>query len=120
MIRVRATLGLIAMLAACDRGAVQPQAEPGAKRIDCAIGEGSDFGPDCLVEKVSGEQGPEFIVRHPDGGFQRLRIAPNRSGMIAISGADEAVNELVGEPKVLQVTVGEDRYRFPADIDAGK
>lgn len=104
-------------LAACSAGEAQPQAEPGAVRIDCALGEGSGFGPDCLVEKVAGERGPEFIVRHPDGGFRRLRIADDRSGMIALDGADDAVNERVGQPPVLQVTVGRDRYRIPADLD---
>ncbi|WP_162935605.1 hypothetical protein [Tsuneonella amylolytica] len=105
-------------LTACSGGEEQPQAAPGASRIECALGEGSDFGPDCLVEKVAGEQGPEFVVRHPGGQFRRFRIAENRSGMVAIDGADEAANELVGEPPVLQVTVGTDRYRFPADLDA--
>ena len=105
-------------LAACGGGETQPQAVAGATQIDCALGEGSDFAPDCLVEKVEGEQGPDFVVRHPDGKFRRLRIAENRGGMIAIDGADEALNTLVGEPKNLQVTVGADRYRFPANLDA--
>jgi hypothetical protein len=109
-------LSLLA-LAGCG-GATQPQAQPDSKRIECALGDGSLFGPDCLVEKVAGEQGPEFVVRHPDGGFRRLRIADDRSGMVAIDGADTAVNERVGTPPVLQVTVGPDRYRFPADLDA--
>jgi len=105
-------------LAGC--GATQPQAEDGAARIECALGASSLFGPDCLVEKVAGEQGREFVVRHPNGGFRRFRIAEDRRGVVAIDGADTAVNELVGEPKVLQVTVGADRYRFPADLDAAK
>lgn len=113
-----ATLTPLLLLAACSRGEAQPQAEPGATRIDCALGEGSRFGPDCLVEQVAGEQGTEFVVRQPGGGFRRFRIAENRAGMIAIDGAEEAVNALVGEPKVLEVTVGADRYRFPANIDA--
>ncbi len=96
----------------------QPQAAEGATRIDCALGEGSEFGPDCLVEKVAGEQASEFVVRHPDGAFRRFRIAADRSGMTAVDGADEAVNERAGDPPVLQVTVGADRYRFPADLDA--
>ncbi|WP_074428315.1 hypothetical protein [Tsuneonella dongtanensis] len=104
-------------LSACSRGEPQPQAAADATPIACAIGEASDFGRDCLVEKVAGEQGPEFVVRHPDGKFRRLRIAENRGGMIAIDGAEEAINELVGEPRVLQVTVGADRYRFPATLD---
>ena len=114
-----ACAALCALLTAGCAGEAQPQAADGATRIECALGEGSDFGPDCLVEKVAGEEGPEFVVRHPDGGFRRLRIAPGRGGMIAVDGADEAINERVGERRELRVTVGADRYRFPADLDAG-
>ena len=118
--RVAALVLPVLALAACGRGEEQPQAAAGATRIDCALGEGSAFGPDCLVEKVAGEQGSEYVVRHPDGGFRRLRIAENRAGMVAVDGAEDAVNELVGSPQVLQVTIGADRYRFPADLDAAK
>ena len=38
--------------------------------------------------------------------------------MVAIDGADEARNRLVGDPPLLEVTVGADRYRFPANLDA--
>lgn len=108
-----ALLGLVAC-----RGEAQPQAAEGAMRIECAQGEGGAFGPDCLVEKVAGEEGPEFVVRHPGGAFRRFRIAGDRSGMVAIDGADEAVNTLVGDPPMLEVAVGPDRYRFPATLDA--
>jgi hypothetical protein len=111
-------LSLVFALAGCGGQDGQPQAMEGALRIDCALGEGSNFGPDCLVERVSGEQGREFVIRHPDGKFRRLRIAENRAGMVAIDGADEALNEHVGQPPVLQVTVGADRYRIPANLDA--
>lgn len=115
--RVAVVLGVL-LVAACGKGETQPQAADGATAIDCALGAGSQFGRDCLVERVAGEQGPEFVVRHPDGKFRRLRIADNRAGMVAIDGADEAVNELVGEPAMLQVAIGGDRYRFPPDLDA--
>lgn len=115
-----AALVPLLLSAACSDAPAQPQAAPGANRIECALGQGSRFGADCLVEKVAGEQGAEFVVRHPDGGFRRFRIAEDRSGMVAIDGADAARNELVGEPRVLQVTVAADRYRFPADLDAGQ
>ena len=111
-------LPMMLALAACGGGEEQPQAAPGATRIACALGEGAAFADDCLVEKVAGEEGTEFVVRHPDGKFRRLKIAANRGGMVAIDGADEAANALVGEPPVLEVTVGADRYRFPADLDA--
>jgi len=109
---------ILRVLVACNRGEAQPQASAGATRIDCAQGEGSQFGPDCLVEKVAGEQGSEFVVRHPDGAFRRFRIAQDRQSMIAIDGADDAVNSVYGDPPVREVAVGPDRYRFPADLDA--
>ena len=118
--RFAAIVFCVLALSACGKGEEQPQAGAGATRIDCALGEGSEFGPDCLVEKVAGEQGSEYVVRHPDGGFRRLRIAEDRAGMVAVDGAEEAVNELIGSPPVLQVTIGADRYRFPADLDAAK
>ncbi len=58
------------------------------------------------------------MVRHPDGAFRRFRIAQDRTSMVAIDGADDAVSTLVGDPPVMEVAVGPDRYRFPADIDA--
>ncbi|MGN3973108.1 hypothetical protein [Tsuneonella sp. SYSU-LHT278] len=109
---------MAALLVAACGGETQPQAAEGATRIECALGEGGNMGPDCLVERVAGEEGGEFVVRHPDGKFRRFRIAPDRRGMIAVDGADDAVNAIAGDPPVLEVTVGADRYRFPADIDA--
>ncbi|MCT2558764.1 hypothetical protein N0B51_07200 [Tsuneonella sp. YG55] len=115
-----AVVAILLALAACGRGATQSQAAEGATRIECALGEGSRFSPDCLVERVQGEEGSEFVVRHGDGKFRRFRIAPDRHGMVAIAGADDAVNAFEVDPPILQVTVGSDRYRFPADIDAAR
>ncbi len=112
-----AALALLALVA-CNPGEAQPQASAGALRIECAQGANGELGPDCLVEKVDGEAGPEFVVRHPGGAFRRFRIAQDRSGMVAIDGADEAVNVLAGDPPLLEVRVGPDRYRFPVDLDA--
>lgn len=106
------------MLVACGQGEAQPQAADGALRIECAQGEGSVFGADCLVERVAGEEGSEYVVRHPNGSFRRFRIAQDRKSMIAIDGADDAISSLAGDPPLMEVTVGPDRYRFPADLDA--
>ena len=110
-------LALLAVVA-CSQGEAQPQANDGARRVDCAQGVGGQFGPDCLVEKVAGEEGSEFVVRHPNGAFRRFRIAQDRKSMIAVDGADGAVSTLRGNPPVMEVTAGPDRYRFPADLDA--
>jgi hypothetical protein len=119
MMRGAPAAALIA-LAACSNGDAQPQAADGATEVECALAGRQTFARDCLVERIEGEEGSEFVVRHPDGGFRRLKIAPDRSGMIAIDGADDAVNSLAGEPPMLEVRIGTDRYRFPADIDASR
>ncbi|MXO74168.1 hypothetical protein GRI40_02890 [Altererythrobacter aerius] len=115
--RIAAML-LAGTLVSCSPGQEQAQAAPGAVPVACALARAADFASTCLVERVVGEEGAEFVVRHPDGGFRRFKIAPDRSGMMAADGADIAVNTLAGDPPMLEVRVAQDRYRFPADLDA--
>ncbi len=105
-------LGTLLALPACSQAEVQPQAEEGATAIECAIGPGSQFGPDCLVERASDGDAQLLVVRHPDGGLRRFELLPDGAGLAAYDGADEAVQSLDGD--ILEVTVAGDRYRFPA------
>ncbi|MEZ5695015.1 MAG: hypothetical protein R3E18_00870 [Sphingomonadaceae bacterium] len=108
------SLSAALLIAACsgDAGEPQPQATEGAERIDCAIGEGSQFGSDCLVEEVMEGETNLLIVRHPDGGFRRFEQLNDGRGLAAFDGADEAQTSFADG--VLEVTVGADRYRFKA------
>lgn len=109
------------LLSACGSGgAVQPQAEEGAKPIDCALGEGSDFGAYCFVENGEVEGQEVLTIRHPDGGFRRFTVNPDGSGLSVADGADAARNALIEDGARLEVVVGADRYRLPLrDHDAG-
>lgn len=121
--RISSALILLLACAGCSAGADQPQAAPGAERIDCALGDAADFAPDCLVERSTVETARILTVRHPDGGFRRFEQVDDGRGLIVVDGADRAKLNLSGN--VLEVIVAQDRYRFPATptgsaaIDAG-
>jgi hypothetical protein len=116
------SLGLAALaLVGCSGEApVQPQAEEGAKPIDCALGDGSEFGPFCFVENSVAEGQNLLTIRHPDGGFRRFTVNADGSGLSVADGADAARNALIEKGARLEVVVGADRYRLPVrDHDAG-
>ncbi|MEW4447845.1 hypothetical protein [Qipengyuania sp. JC766] len=105
------------LLAACgsEPGEEVSEAELAARQhVECALGEGSAFAPDCWIDGDASAPGGEFIVRHPDGAFRRLMTAEDGSGIRAIDGADEATSRLSDDGGTLLVTIGADRYRFPA------
>lgn len=110
---VIAALGITA-LAACSPDVDQPQAEEGAEMIQCALGKGSEFGPDCLVERTDVDGERQLIVRHPDGGFRRFAQLEDGRGLVELDGADQLVRTLEGG--TLEVSIGVDRYRFVANV----
>lgn len=120
--RISSALVLLSLGACSGDAPVQAQADEGAQRIDCAIGPGAEFGPDCLVERVQIEGATVLTVRHPDGGFRRFEQLADGLGLAIYDGADGAELTLAGD--VLEVRVAGDRYRFPArpsrDSDAAE
>lgn len=110
--RISSALFLVLTSAGCSAGAEQPQATAGAQRIECALGEGSEYAPVCLIERSFAHGERVLTVRHPDGGFRRFEQVADGRGLIIVDGADEA--KLDFAEGVLNVTVAHDRYRFPA------
>lgn len=111
-LRISSAIAALLVASACSQGdAVQAQAEQGADPIECAIGAGSDFGPDCLVERTTEGDTQVLVVRHANGGFRRLEQLPAGAGIASLDGADPVTQSLDGD--VLEVSVGSDRYRFP-------
>lgn len=105
------SLGVLLGLAACG-GAVQPQAAEGAQRIECALGSGTRFAPDCLVERELRQGEVLLIVRWPDGGFRRFVQLADGAGLAVADGAEEATSQL--SSGILEVSVADEKYRFPA------
>lgn len=105
------------VLAACSQPpAEQPQAEEGSDAIECALGDGSDFGADCLVEREEVDGETLLTIRHPDGGFRRFQQLDDGRGLVEADGADQVSRAL--EDGTLLITIGPDRYRFPASVQA--
>ena len=122
--RTAAVLLLLA-LAGCSGDAEEPGASgltesgevpPGAELIECAIGGAQGFEKTCVVEQAEDEGATILIVRHPDGGFRRFAVLTDGRGLAVADGAVEAQTELVDGR--LDVSVGSDRYRFPATVKA--
>lgn len=111
-LRISSTIAILLLASACSEGEVQAQAEAGADPIECAIGPGSDFGPDCLVERTSEGDAQVLVVRHANGGFRRFEQLPDGAGLASFDGADVVTQKLEGDTLVIEV--GGDRYRFPA------
>ncbi len=104
----------IISLAACSPDVDQPQAEDGAEKIACALGEGGDFASECLVERDEVDGAIFLTVRHPDGGFRRFEQLADGRGLIEADGADQVVRTL--DDQTLEIQVGPDRYRFTATV----
>ncbi len=102
-------LSLFAALSACSAAEEAPK----GRGIDCAIGGSEKFLPDCFVEDSRDGERRFLTVRAKDGAFRRFEMVDDGRGVVAADGADEAVAKWSAEG-VLEVSVGGDRYRFPA------
>ncbi len=115
MHRATALLPLVA-LAACGQGAGSAPERP-MVTIECATDGATAFARDCKVEPVV-EQGRHFlVVHHPAGGFRRLLKVDDGRGVVAADGVVPAQVAWLADGR-LEVTVGSDRYRFPAKVKA--
>jgi hypothetical protein len=88
-------------------------------RAECAIGQGASWARTCLVERSDGPEGKIVTLRHPDGGFRRLRIVTDGRGLVPADGAEDAKLSITGDHQI-EVAVAQDRYRLPATIGAPK
>ena len=88
-------------------------------RIACALAGGDNFSETCSIEQSQGSDGTILTIRHPDGGFRRLEIATDGRGVIAADGAETAVVSTLAEG-LIEVRLGDARYRLPATVKASK
>ena len=83
-------------------------------RIECALEGAKLFDRTCTVQEMSGADGAVLVVGRSDVGYRRLQITTDGRGVISADGAEVADVSIVGEG-VIEVAVGGDRYRLPAD-----
>lgn len=107
-------LHLVPLLVLAGCGAAEPAGE-GLKRIDCAIGANAPFAPDCTLEPSRAGTRRLIVVHHKDGGFRRFEQVDDGRGLVVADGVEEAHVAWTGDGR-LEVSVGDDRYRFPARV----
>lgn len=118
--KLPAAASLALLLAACSSNSEPPPVAAGGEHIECAVGGSAELKPVCAVERSEAGGKLTLVVHHPDGAFRRFDVMTDGTGLAVADGADKAVTRL--EDGKLDVTVGADRYLFPATAktDAGK
>lgn len=110
-------------LAGCDRktesaAPIRPGEEARAAeqgRIPCALDGGRDFTSVCTIDRERSGDGLILTVRHPDGGFHRLKVATDGRGVVAADGAAETKVTVI-DKTAIEVAIDDARYRLPATI----
>jgi hypothetical protein len=126
------TLGGIAALllvAACggapDNGDLAEAEARGSReaaqngRIECALEGAKLFDRTCTVEEMSGPDGAVLVVGRANVGYRRLQITTDGRGVVSADGAEPAKVTIVGDG-VIEVAIGSDRYRLPANTGGAK
>lgn len=126
------TLGGIAgllLLAACggapDNGDLAEAEARGSReaaengRIECALEGAKLFDRTCTVEEISGADGTVLVVGRANVGYRRLQIATDGRGVVSADGAEPAKVTIVGD-RMIEVAIGSDRYRLPANTGGTK
>ena len=123
-----ALLALIA-LAGCDRApdngdlaeaearGSREAAETG--RIECALEGAKLFDRTCTVDEMSGADGTILVVGRANVGYRRLQITTDGRGVVSADGAEPAKVSIVGN-NMIEVAIGHDRYRLPANTGGAK
>jgi len=129
MKRFGAALLTLIALAGCDRtpdnGDLAEAEARGSReaaengRIECALEGAKLFDRTCTVEEMSGDDGTVLIVGRSNVGYRRLQITTDGRGVVSADGAEPAKVTIAGD-NMIEVTVGHDRYRLPANTGGAK
>lgn len=88
-------------------------------RIECALEGAKLFDRTCTVQEMSGTDGTALVVGRDDVGYRRLLITTDGRGLVSADGSEPAKVTIVGD-KLIEVAVGADRYRLPANTGGAK
>ncbi|WP_447762405.1 hypothetical protein [Sphingopyxis panaciterrae] len=129
MISKRGAILPLLLLGACngapDNGELAEAEARGSReaaengRIECALEGAKLFDRTCTVQEMSGNDGTVLVVGRGDVGYRRLQITTDGRGLVSADGAEPAKVTIVGD-KLIEVAVGTDRYRLPANTGGAK
>ena len=122
-----AATGSAMMLAGCggapdngklaDAEARAQEKAAGDGRIECALDGNTLFDRTCTVEEMTSGGKTILIVGRDDAGFRRLEVTTDGRGVVSADGAEAATVKIVADG-MIEVGVGGDRYRLPAQVKA--
>jgi hypothetical protein len=124
MTRMKTPLLVALLLAGCggaepaaveSNGAAAPSLGQQDNRVDCRPAGQAAFTRACTVEFGSGPDGHILTIRKADGGFRRLRVTNDGTGVAAADGAEPAHVSLAPDQR-LEVEIGGDHFLLPARI----
>lgn len=104
-------------LAKAESQATRDAAEDG--RIDCALEGAKNFDRTCTVEEVNGPEGIVLIIGRANTGYRRLQITGDGRGVVSADGSEPATVTVIDDG-VIEVVIGADRYRLPANTGGVK
>ncbi len=117
------SVGLSLVLAACGgpsdpvapaegNGVAQntAQADEPAEYVGCSVGNAA-LANACTIERVATADGALLTIRHPDGGFRRLRVFAD--GRVAAADGALPVQVVSRSDSGTEVAIGDARYRLP-------
>lgn len=117
-------LVLISLLASCSsqpavesNGAAAPGPGQADNRIECRTAGETTFARTCTVERADSPEGRILTIRKADGGFRRLRMTNDGTGVAAADGAEQAHVSILPDQRI-EVEIGGDRFRLPARVQA--
>lgn len=84
-------------------------------RLACALKGSATFSTACTIDRTHTQDGLILTVRHPDGGFHRLKVTDDGRGVVAADGAEPARVRLL-PPDAIEVSIADARYLLPATI----
>lgn len=88
-------------------------------RIECALEGAKLFDRTCTVDEMNGPDGTILVVGRANVGYRRLQITTDGRGVVSADGAEPAKVSIVGN-NMIEVAIGHDRYRLPANTGGAK
>jgi hypothetical protein len=88
-------------------------------RISCAMGGATLFDRKCTMDRMTSSDGPILIVGREGQGYRRLLVTTDGRGVVSADGAEPALVTII-DKAMIEVAVGGDRFRLPADASGGR
>ena len=117
-LRIFSAAIVAALLAACNSASGDgPMADAANEgRIECAMGGADMFDRTCTLDRMTSADGVVLVAGRADAGYRRLLLTGDGRGLIAADGVAAASVTIIGDG-VIEVAIGGDRFRLPADTD---